>query len=182
MKRYQTGISSFETLFYRKKGGSIMNLRNIYSAIVFIVIGVIFYYETLNFPNKTGSGDVGSAFWPRTIITIIIILSIILIITSIKDKATSEKNKKNTLADSLKKVVKPSIGIAICFVFLFLLKILGFVVTVFAMYVGLAALMYQKLDLKKLALLSSQALFLIIIMYFLFGMFLKVDLPRGVLF
>ncbi|MET3697770.1 tripartite tricarboxylate transporter TctB family protein [Bacillus oleivorans] len=160
-----------------------MRLNNVIPSTVIILFSIVFFIETFHFPEKTSSShDVGTAFWPRILIILIIISSIILMIPK-KRKENPEKDSKIELSFArILNFIKPLIGIMSFLGFVVLFNTLGFVISVFLLFVILSVIMHQGMNLKKLSIISIQALITVSIAYFLFKSLLNVGLPRGVFF
>lgn len=158
-----------------------MKSKDIYPGIVFIILSIFLYFQTLSFPNKTSADDVGAAFWPRVLLLIIIILSILLIILAIKNrKIQSEDNKDNVIFEKVKFYLKPIAGIAFCFLFFLLFKVIGFFIMTFVLYITLALLITK--SYKKVWLTLIEAAVIVTICYVVFDSILKVNLPQGIFF
>ncbi len=136
------------------------------------------FIDTYTFPVTPVQGA-GPAFWPRLLSILLIILSVILIISSFKGEEKS--------TDSSKKInYKPNIGILLSVLYFLLFKKVGFVVTTFFYFCGLSILVQGSessfSNIKGLALMIFQSAVLLGIVYFVFKVFLRVNLPQGMFF
>lgn len=157
-----------------------MKPKDIYPGIIFILVSIVFFFETTNFPNKSSEGDVGPDLWPRVLLTIIILLSIVLIIFSIKERMSQKDTKQPFVLAEYKPLLKSIVGITVSFLFILTFNFVGFFITTTILYVVLGALMSKELKNKWLILV--EAVVTVAICYLVFDVVLKVDLPQGLFF
>ncbi len=134
--------------------------------------------DTYTFPITPVQGA-GPAFWPRLLSILLIILSVILIISSFKNEEKSvDKPKKANY--------KPYIGILLSVLYFLLFRKVGFVVMTFFYFCGLSVLTDGLKsgfpNIKGLILMVFQSAVLLGIVYFIFRVFLRVNLPQGMFF
>lgn len=155
-----------------------MNKKDFIAGIVFIIISVVMFLDTYTFPITPVQGA-GPAFWPRLLSILLVILSVILIINSFKSQ---EKN-----VDKPKKAnYKPYLGILLSVLYFLLFRKVGFVVMTFFYFCGLSILADDSEtgfpNKKGLLLMVFQSAVLLGIVYFVFRVFLRVNLPQGMFF
>src|SRR5699024_4239252 len=150
-----------------------MRIKRIIPEIILIIFSLILFIETFNFATKPGD-DVGLAFWPRAVLSVIIILSLVLIFTSFRPKEEREQYTRKSF--NRINAIKTSLGISFCVAFVFLFKILGFVISVFLFFVSLYILKHENLSRRSYIFLFIQGTVIVTIIYFLFGTLLKLNL------
>lgn len=153
-----------------------MALNRVIPGVVFIIISIVFFIETNNFPKQLGR-DIGAAFWPRTLIVLLVIFSIWLIITGLikKENSVAKRNFKITFG-----AVKPYLGMVIALGFVMFFNSLGYIVSVFIFYLLLAFTMHGRLNIRFLLISVIQATIIVLAIYLLFVKLLSVNLPLGV--
>lgn len=150
-----------------------LKVANISSGIVSIAIGGFFYFMTFGFP-AIETDILGPAFLPRFYCILLILFGLILVIQAAVKKEAEEKNaekRSNTYIYGLS-------AIGIVFLYILFLPYVGFYIsTVLAM---LALLYFSKI--RKLLVLVSVPLGVILFIYVIFEILLKVPVPTGSLF
>lgn len=155
---------------------TISKKHKILSGLVFIAFSIVLFIETQNFPLPNGR-DIGSAYWPRILIFLLIAFSVILIIQAFVSKSPED----NSPDDERKKVnYKPLLGIFSIVLFVVFFEILGFVISIFIFYILSNLILREKMNLKTFGFVVVQAISLMIIIYLLFVQLLSVSLPLGI--
>nr|WP_236784693.1 tripartite tricarboxylate transporter TctB family protein [Alteribacter salitolerans] len=134
-------------------------------AVVFIVIGAVFFYQTLSFPE-------GAQMYPRFIIGIMVGLALLLLIqTFIKKPDTSYKKLFGHIH------WKRFIGVLVfSFLYLILINQIGFFVTTVVYLVG--TMVFLRATVKTIAIAVPS---FVLVLYLIFSEFLNVPLPSGIL-
>jgi hypothetical protein len=152
--------------------------KNIITVGILILFSVIGLYETTNFTTLSSEGDIGLAFWPRVLLILLIILSMILLFKAIFfDKNNVYKNdSKDKNKNMLWKVLA---GMTSIFIFYFIFEWLGFIPATFLLYCGLSLIMSNNINVKTISITIGKAIILIVIIFAIFDLMLNVDLPYG---
>ncbi len=133
--------------------------------IVFIVLSIYFYVLTLDFPNTTAQ-TMGPSFWPRIIIPLVIVLSLIMIFYEWSHQSKPLENA------NVNKVV---LGIVSLIVFVILTPFLGFFLTGYLFLLAITWVM----DTKSLKVLLIYPSVLTIFVYVVFYKILRIYFPVG---
>lgn len=160
-----------------------MVIKKLLPAIVFIIFSVILYVETFNFPVSRGN-DIGSAFWPRLQIYLLVGLSLLYIISVYRNRDKPEGEGEETAEEdaSYKKPSKAVYGIIIFIGFAFLFEILGYIISILLLYFALAYVMYGDQFKHRLKNVVLQAVVILAVVYVIFPVVLNVRLPNGIFF
>jgi len=152
--------------------------RDIGFGIVFILISIFLYRETFNF-YKPPQQIAVPALWPRIVLILLVILSLGLIYTGIKSKPDEKKEKKeeNNRAGDYRVLA----AMVATLLFLEVFKPLGFAISTMIYFVALTYILEPTKDIKVFGVRIFQALVMVIIIYFVFGVALSVRLPHGIL-
>ncbi|NPV43594.1 MAG: tripartite tricarboxylate transporter TctB family protein [Firmicutes bacterium] len=163
-----------------------MRREDFIAGIIFMIISITFFVTTFTFP-KTPVQSTGPAFWPRLLSIMLFILSVSLIINSFRSKILStianidlEETKKRRKA-----LIRPITGIVISMLYVFLFKKVGFAVTTLLYFTSISMLVRKDSsfkDIKAMIPVLIQSSILVGIVYSIFRVFLKVNLPHGLLF
>lgn len=133
-----------------------------------ILLGLGGIYFSKDFVNNI-EGDVGPSFYPIIISIITIMLSIILLIQTYREK--KESDKSNFTKQGLKKV---GIAVIAFFVYFNMISKIGFIISSF-IFMSLFMVVLGLRDWKKYILLPLGST---IVMYYIFSVFLKIRLPE----
>lgn len=155
-------------------------LKNLLGDILFLTIGIgmYLYASTSNFPIRS-RGDVGSAYVPKLVCLLIIVLSLIKIIMILANSRMSTKKEK---ADNVN-YVKGALVILVLAVYCFAFKTVGFPLLTPVMLYSEMLLMLPAEKRGKKAYIGLAALsvgctaFIFVVFYY--G--LKLMLPAGIL-
>lgn len=156
--------------------------EDVFIGVVLSIVSVVFFINTYTFP-VTPVQSAGPAFWPRVLTVILFCLSLVLIIGGVIKRKRQKQNANKDYTP--KPILKPMIAIAISMLFVALFKKLGFVITTFSYYLAMSLVIKQKIEYKNIKswlsmLLQSSAI--VGLIYFVFKVFLNVDLPSGIVF
>jgi len=155
-----------------------LNKKDFGAGVIFIIVSIAMFLTTYTFPITPVQGA-GPAFWPRLLSVLLFILSIFLILGSFKGKGSTFYGGKIN--------IKPYIGILLSILYFLLFRKIGFVVATFFYFCGLSLLTVDSkkhglLNFRSLILMVGQSVIMLGIVYFLFKVFLRVNLPRGIFF
>lgn len=146
-------------------------ISDIISGIVLIIFSIYIYYLTLNFPTQKGT--LGPASFPRILVILIAILSLIMILQSLKRK---DAKIQESIED------KRGILFVILFIILFiaysfLMNFLGFFLSSILFLFITSILLDKKNFLVKIIFSVVTS----ILIFYVFKTILKVSLPVGFL-
>jgi hypothetical protein len=165
-----------------------LKFKELIAGCIFFFISCLFYLATLSFPTPPVQAA-GPAFWPKVMSIILGIFSIALIIKSLnklrKDKNTQEVKPVDDASDTGSEVVnfkKPIIGMFSTGFFILSLYLLGFIFGTISYFIIITVLVSQNYSWKKFFIALIQASILVVTIYFLFGEFLNIYLPSGIVF
>lgn len=144
-------------------------MGNIILSSILIISSVFFFMVTFSFQD-TGAEAIGVAFWPRLISILIIILSLVTIIQSVKEILRHGFQPEESYS-----VLTMIVGAIILF-YLLVIPYLGYLIT---SLLSVGALMYALGEKNKYHLILL-TFAMVGIVYFLFVKILTVPLPRGV--
>lgn len=140
-------------------------------SLALIVIAGIMIHTSRSFPGAQGA-DVGASFFPVILSSLLIFLSLLLILTSIKNKAVETRTAGKS---EWKKVL---FGMGFTFIYFVLLIYLGYVV---ATPIFLAGMMWV-FNYRRIIHVIFWSLLITGVIYVCFAMLLQVPLPNGVFF
>lgn len=103
------------------------------------------------------------------------VLSLGLIYAGIKGKP-DEKKEKNRAGDT-----RVILAMVVTVLFLQAFRPIGFAISILLYYVAITYILEPTKDLKTLSIRFLQALILVVLIHFIFGVALSVRLPNGVL-
>ncbi|MDY3251129.1 MAG: tripartite tricarboxylate transporter TctB family protein [Candidatus Choladocola sp.] len=149
-----------------------MKKLNVTFGAILVAAAAYFFYYAGTFKAMTGQQDIGPSAFPRAVCLALAACGIILIIREMK------KNSQETV--SLFNV-KLAVGVVAVIVYFLLLPYLGFVIDSIWI-VGVMVLILLNEPLKKAwPLALGVTIGAPIVLYTVFGVFLKVPLPNGIL-
>lgn len=151
-----------------------MNKRDIGFGVLFIIISIFLFRETFNFYNPPQQ-IAEPALWPRIMLVLLVILSLGLIYSGIKNKP--EKKKEKSRAGDTRVIL----AMVATVLFLEAFKPLGFVISVLLYYIAITLILEPTKDPKTLGIRFLQAAILVLFIHFVFGKALSVRLPHGIL-
>jgi len=136
--------------------------------VVFLIM-LVLYYETKSFPDMNIGGSLGAEWWPQTILTLGMLLTVLS-----AGFAARKENKPGTIVD-MEEVISLGISAAIFVVFLVANEMLGFVG---ATPILMAGFIWQ-LGGRKVSTLVGASVACSLGFAVLFGRLMEVPLPRG---
>lgn len=150
-----------------------MKKANYIISVIMLLVGAGIVALSSSLKIKLGEGDPGAGFWPMMLGVLIIVFSVLLLISTIKNKAKLEV-KTFTIATPANMRVYILFGIIIAFCLI--LYLLGFYV---ASLLFTPAVMYlmEVRNIKKIVLTTVLTLAAI---YIIFGMLLNISLPMPI--
>lgn len=149
-----------------------MKKLNIVFSVVLIAVAAFFFFCADTFKMLPGQTEIGSGAFPKAVCVGLAVCGVLLIIQELR-KGGSEK------AELFSK--KLLIGIAAAVPYFVLLKILGFVLdSIWVVFVMMALLLNEPFK-KAWPLMLAVSILAPVVLYAIFGMFLKVPLPNGIL-
>ena len=171
--------------------------EDIIIGIFLILLSAVIYAATYQLPEARIATS-GPSFWPRVLVILMVIMSTVMIANAIimlkvkqikvEEGEIQETEEPEKDLPAKEKMVlwwarfrKPIIAIASTFLFYFLFRPLGFILSVTVLAAVLALLVEHELKRKKVIKILIQSVVLAMGMYYLFGEFLSVRLPRGIL-
>ncbi|HET7580285.1 MAG TPA: tripartite tricarboxylate transporter TctB family protein [Bacillales bacterium] len=150
-----------------------LRYADIIGGIVFAVFGAVIILATLSFP-AAAANDLGPAFFPRIVGSLLILLGLLLAVVSFLKKNNRE-NLNAVFGGKTKKVA----GTLIIFVlYLIFLKYIGFLVANFLFMAVLSRFLEEK---RWLVIIGVSVVFTGFI-YYVFQITLGIPLPSGVFF
>lgn len=137
-----------------------------------LAVAAFFFFYADTFKMLPGQTEIGPGAFPKAVCVGLAVCGVLLIIQELR-KGGSEK------AELFSK--KLLIGIAAAVVYFVLLKILGFVLdSIWVVFVMMALLLNEPFK-KAWPLMLAVLILAPVVLYAIFGMFLKVPLPNGIL-
>lgn len=152
-----------------------MKYRDLISSFFWIAVGGIFCTGSLNY-GFSRMRTIGGGFFPFVAGIALISLSMVVLITALAAKKENGPVKENFLPerDSLKKLL---LALVALFTYVLVLKYLGFVLTTFLFMVFLL----RFIEPQRWIVVFTAAILTSAIAYLIFNLWLKVQLPRGIL-
>lgn len=149
-----------------------MKKLNIVFSIILITVSAFFFFYADTFKTLPGQTEIGPRAFPKAVCLGLVACGVILILQEIR-KGSEEK------VDLLNK--KVLIGTVASFVYLLLLNPLGFVLdSIWAVFLMMFLLLNEPFK-KAWPLMAASSVLVPVVLYAVFGMFLKVPLPDGIL-
>ena len=148
----------------------------IFSAFL-IVVGIGLFVMIGADPEAVATeNELGAAFWPQLILTIIIVLSVVNIITSLKKLKSEGKTITSDIDIAGFFNSKLFVGMMTIFIFALILPLIGFIPSCIIFLIGYGVL----LDASSIPKLVVVAVLITIVIYILFQGVLDIMLPRGI--
>ena len=147
---------------------------------VILIVGAIFLYVYIGGATGSTAGlenltDLGAAFWPRVILVLIIVLSVVNLIQAIKKMKAEGATVTSGIDVAGFFKSKLFIGMILVFAAALILPIIGFIPTCFIFLILYGLLLGDKKYLR----LVIAALLITIVVYIIFQGALDIFLPRG---
>lgn len=155
------------------KGGNVLDI--IFSAFL-IIAGIGLFSMIGADPSAAASEtELGAAFWPQIVLTIMIVLSVVNIVTALKKMKAEGKTITSEIDVAGFFKSKLFIGMIAVAVLALVLPTIGFVPSCILFLIGYGVLLKAP-DIPKLAI---AAVLITIVIYILFQGALDIMLPRG---
>lgn len=150
-----------------------MKKANYIISVIMLLIGAGIVALASSLKIKLGEGDPGAGFWPMMLGVLIIVFSVLLLISTIRNK---EKLEAKTFAIATPANMRVYILFGVIVVFCLVLYFLGFYI---ASLLFIPAVMYlmEVRNVKKIVLTTVITLAAI---YVIFGMLLNISLPMPI--
>ena len=145
---------------------------NIIFAGLLVALAGVFYRFADTFKMLPGQKDIGPKAFPRFVCICIVILAVLLII----DEIRKNDDKKIELFN-----IKFFIGLATAILFFLLFKKVGFVLCGIVAVFVMEVLLLNEPFKKAWPIVVSVAIIAPVVIQLVFGTFLKVPLPKGIL-
>jgi hypothetical protein len=149
-------------------------MSDIIVCLVIIAASIFFYIYTLTFPVILKYEKMGPGFWPKLVLTGIVLAAVSLLIESIRKRRDTVQNKKPVDEEKNTKLVV--VCAVILVVFLYLMQIVGFVLSSFFATAILAYILGERK--KRTTVIYS--FIIVLVIYASFAKLMYVPLPRGV--
>jgi len=143
-------------------------------SLMFIAIAGYFYYLSTSLREPAG-GDVGGAFYPRILIIGMVLLSINMIVGAIRKNTFDEEGPLFDLKEGGLYRVLIAVGLSV--IYFFTLDIGGFLITSTIFLIALMTMMKA----GKIWFRIIISLAVVLIVWYVFMVFLRVPLPRGII-
>ena len=138
-----------------------------------MLIASIYFFVYIGAVNNGSATELGSAFWPRLILSLMIILLVVNIIQIIRKKSGKGPiTKESVIAFFKSKLV---IGMLIAIAAAYILPVIGFIPTSVLFLIAYGLLLGER---RPLVLILT-GLIATIVLYFVFQGPLRIFLPRG---
>lgn len=145
---------------------------NIIFAVLIIIFACVFFFYADTFKILPGQADIGPKAFPRFVSVCLAILSVLLIVSELKKNDDTVIQLFN---------LKFFIGLATAIVYVLLFKKVGFVLCSMVAIFIMEVLLLNEPFKKACPLLVAIAVIIPLMIQIVFGMFLKVPLPAGIL-
>jgi hypothetical protein len=142
-----------------------------------ILLAALFFVLSGSFPDSR-SREVGMAFYPRVVSTIIFLLSLTVIYEAIKKKRPEPADQKPLFAMKDGGFFRALIMIGMTLVYLLVLSYLGFLI-ITPIFLIILMMVYKASSMWKIVLISGVTT---LVVYVTFQLFLKIPLPTGIFY
>ncbi len=140
---------------------------------VIIAASIFFYIYTLSFPVILKYEKMGPGFWPKMVLIGIILMTLSLLVESIRERRKTNQGKTSAKEEKNTKLVVTCGGILA--ISLLLMPIIGFVLSSFFGTAILALVLGE----KKIGTALFYSFIMVLVVYASFGKLMYVPLPRG---
>lgn len=145
--------------------------RNILISVLFIILGVFVYMESTNIKHMM-KNDVGSAFFPKIVAAITIVIAVVKLVLSLKeDKSESKSETKSDLSGG-------GITILLLSAYVLVFAPVGFIIST-TIYLFLQMIVLCPKDKRRIPLLGIISVATPIFIYTLFVYAINMPLPKG---
>jgi len=153
-----------------------MRISNIYTGLGSILLGVIIYVLTINFPTLEEGGWIGPALFPRILSILFAFFGAILVVQGVAFRSSVAPPIKESPKLSSGPAINALCIIAAIIFYILVSERLGFLITGFL----ILTLLMLKLEVRIMVCIPA-SLALILGIYYLFAKILRVPLPWGIL-
>ncbi len=143
-------------------------------SIILICISGAVFYGTKDY-ESSGLESIGAGFWPRLLAITLFILSVVLFIQSIFQKGDGNFKLVNLKSPGIIRVIKIS---SVLLIFCIILKVFGFLIAILYL---VPPCMYI-LGEKRIGSIIGVTVSVVLLVYVVFVVLLKIQLPEGILF
>lgn len=150
--------------------------RDTVIAVILIAVTCVFFWETTNIP-ELGYASMGSAVWPRVIMTPLLVLCVVYLFQSLRKKA-AEDEQPFSLLGVIAAYRNPIACFVIFFVFLLTVEYLGMLIAGVLLTFALLTAIGNRTP-KALALHVVISVVSVGLVWSLFTFVLRVYLPEG---
>ena len=144
--------------------------------IVFSVVAVIFYVQTLSFPQISGFEKYGASFWPQLTLIGIVICSISIAIEAIVNQKKGAQSKVKPLVQNKENTVSLIVIALTLFSFTLFTQYIGFWPSAF---LNLMVAMYALGERRK-SVIFFFSFCLVVATFIIFAKIMLVRMPRGI--
>ena len=154
-----------------------MALEMLFSILLFAFAGYCVVYVNRTVGTTTYTDPLGAAFWPRILLTLLMILLVINLIQIYLRTPKEERNLSSIRNISIKGIVTNRLiqGMALFVVYAFFLNWFGFLIASFLMGMGLSYLLGE----HRPAVLALSSFLIVALIFILFFKGMGIQLPRG---
>ncbi|ADO83907.1 tripartite tricarboxylate transporter TctB family protein [Ilyobacter polytropus] len=151
-----------------------MKKINIVTGIIFIIFSIFIFIQAIGFKQTLiVDAGLGAGFFPKLIAAATIILSVLLIISAVKDESLTSKVSDVFNSD----IKKPLLGMVLILAYGFSIMVFGYLIsTIVFCYIFL-----QIFRVKKLITKIAVSVIFSFVIYFIFGTVFLISLPTGLL-
>lgn len=153
-----------------------MKKTNIATGVLFLLLSIFAYVQTLGMVSKLTTDQLGPSFWPKCLSIGMGILSLLLIVKSLIGKKQEEAQAPFSVkSEGFRRVVKIC-GVMILF---------GALIYVAGIYVGMLVMLPLCMLLhgeRNVKVIVGLTVAIIAFIFLVFATFLKVPLPMGLIF
>ncbi len=152
-----------------------MRVSDVYTGLGSILLGVIIYVLTINFPALEKGGWIGPALFPRILAILFVFFGTILMVQEVvrRSHTPSAPTHQRWLTNP---TINALCVIAAIIFYILVSELLGFIITAFI----ILTLLMLKLEVKIMVCIPA-SLVLVAGIYYLFAKMLRVPLPWGIL-
>lgn len=154
-----------------------MALEMLFSFALTIMAGYGLIYVNATVSATVYTDPLGAAFWPRTLLTLIIILLVINLVQVYRKTPQEKRNLESITKIDFKGLVHNRLtwGILLMFSYAALLPVAGFLPASLLMCILLSFLLGE----KRLVVLIGFSLLIVVMIYIIFYKGMSIQLPRG---
>lgn len=156
--------------------------NNVVQGLILLSAGVVLYYFIIpwQIPTSDAWVEMSSTFFPKIGVGLLMFLAVVLIINNmrlLKKRSGYAKIEESATETSATQRGKLWAGILVCFGYVLLMNLAGFLIVTFSILVVLMYLMGQ----RNLRIIVSIAVSFTALVYYVFSKILIIQLPEGLL-